>query len=116
MVGTIHAWMAPVIPLLMSDNTPLTSGPLTSEQISWLGSSGSLGGLFGNFIYSWITAISGGKRATTWLTVPCVIFWLFTYFGTTYDYLLVGRLMGGVVSGGVMSSLTIYTSEISNDE
>lgn len=116
MVGTIHAWITPVLSLLMSDDTPLSSGPLTNEQVSWLGSSGSLGAIIGNFVFSAMGAFCGCKQATTWITLPCVVFWLFVYFGTTYDYLFVGRVLGGAVGGGLSSTLPIYTSEISNDE
>lgn len=116
LVGTIHAWITPVLPILMSDDTPLATGPLDNEQISWLASCGSLGAIIGNFIFSAITSWCGCKRATTWLSLPSVIFWLAVYFGTTYNHLMIGRLVGGIVGGGVFSTLSIYTAEVANDE
>lgn len=115
-VGAIQAWITPVIPLLMSDQTPLVSGPMNSAQISWLASSGSLGGILGNLIFSSLSSRYGCKYATVWLTLPCMSFWLFVYFGPTYDYLLIGRWIGGISGGGILSTLYLYTAEIANDE
>lgn len=115
-LGSIQSWITPVIPILMSDNTPLITGPLNNEQMSWLASSGSIGAIIGNFAFSAVTSFWGCKQSTLWLALPSVGFWLFVYFGNTFEYLVIGRLVGGVVSGGLLSTLTIYTSEIANDE
>lgn len=115
-LGAIQAWITPVVPILMSDDTPLLNGPLDHHQISWIASSGTIGGIIGNFVCSFLTSICGCKQSTTWQTLPCILFWLIIYFGPTYEYLMVARLLGGIVGGGLISTLTIYTSEISNDE
>lgn len=115
-LGAIQAWITPVIPTLMSEATPLTNGPLDHNQISWIASSGAIGGIIGNFASSAITSFCGCKQSTSWLTLPCVAFWLIIYFGSAYEHLVIGRTLGGLVGGGLISTLTIYTSEISNDE
>lgn len=36
--GAVIGWFSPTLPILMSDDTPLVTGPLKSDEISWLGS------------------------------------------------------------------------------
>lgn len=50
--GCGMGWLALATPLLESDKTPLTSGPISEEELSWAASLMSGGAVFGNFIYT----------------------------------------------------------------
>lgn len=41
--GYAFGWGSPAMGLLQSDDTPLSDGPLTSEQISWIGTINCVG-------------------------------------------------------------------------
>lgn len=114
--GCNEGWVAPAIPILTSPNTPLTSGPMSSIEISWVGSLGSIGLSCGALFFSYLTFVLGSKRTMLFLAVPPVTFWLLVYFGDTYYYLLVARFLSGMTSGGLPVSTLIYLSEISNNE
>lgn len=35
--GSVAAWPTTAMPILKSNDTPIASGPLTTEEISWIG-------------------------------------------------------------------------------
>ncbi|XP_055295471.1 facilitated trehalose transporter Tret1-like isoform X2 [Sitodiplosis mosellana] len=113
--GTMNGWLSPALPTLLSENTPLITGPLTNEQLSWLGSISALAGIIGTFIFGVIITFFGCKRAMLLLSLPCLTFWFLVYFGDTYYHLLTGRFFQGVTGGGIQSSIVLYISEIADD-
>lgn len=63
-------WIAPATPLLLSHETPLETGPMTNEQLSWIGSINAIGKFksrhcFINFIRSvyYVSPIDSGQVA-----------------------------------------------------
>lgn len=60
--GCLVAWVTPVLPLLKSNDTPLTTGPLSMEEVSWLVSLGSLGSMFAALPIRSVTNRVGCKR------------------------------------------------------
>lgn len=79
----------------MSDATPLVSGPLSNEEISWLGSINNIGALGGVIVFGFITSFLGTKKSILLLCVPSIAFWFLVYFGTTYYHLLFARFFTG---------------------
>lgn len=63
--GFSFGWIAPVLPLWMSEDTPLTSGPMSTEEISWVVSIRSLGTLSAAFVFHSIVVRLGCKRTMT---------------------------------------------------
>lgn len=63
--GCMVGWLTPVLPLLKSDNTPLTTGPLSLEDVSWMASIAPIGSVFSALIFRWITTRIGSKRMMT---------------------------------------------------
>lgn len=108
--------MSPALPILASEETPLETGPLTNEEISWIGSISCVGGLIGALCYGHITALLGSKRGVLFLAAPVIIFWLLIYFGTTYYHIFIARFIAGITNGGLQSSVILYVCEIANDE
>lgn len=114
--GTINGWLSPVLPLLLSEKTPLIGGPLTNDQLSWIGSIVSVGGMIGPVIYGILTSMLGCKRATFLLAIPSMIFWFLIYFGNTFEHIFIALLIAGLSGAGTLTSVVLYVAEISNDE
>lgn len=116
-VGTMNGWLSPALPELLSEqNTPLTTGPLTNEQLSWIGSINALSGIFGTFSLGCVTAYWGCKRAALLLSITCFAFWTLIFFGDSYYHVLIARFCMGTTGGGVQTTIILYISEISNNE
>lgn len=109
-------WLSPSLPLLLSDNTPLVTGPISSEQLSWISSMSSVGALVGTFIFGIMSAHLGSKRAMTFLAFPVIIYWVLVHFGDAFYYLIAGRFIAGLTVGGMQSGVALYVAEISNDK
>lgn len=60
--GVLVSWVAPILPLLKSIDTPLTTGPMSVEEISWLVSLGALGSMFAALPIRSMTNRVGCKR------------------------------------------------------
>lgn len=108
--------MSPALPILSSDDTPLLSGPMSSQQVSWIGSINCLGALCGTLSLGYFISLLGCKRAMLILSMPCILFWLFIFFGDQYYHLLLARIASGYAGGGTQTSLILYVSEIANDK
>lgn len=114
--GNMIGWISPALPLLLSDETPLTTGPLTTSQLGSIGGMSAFGGIIGNFIFGFITVFLGCKRAMLLLTLPTVIFWILIYIGDTFYHILFARLANGITGGGVQIIVILYITEIANNE
>lgn len=114
--GCIVGWLSPALPILFSDNTPLITGPMTNEQLSWISSMSSIGAIVGTFIFGFMSSMMGSKRAMTFLALPAITYWVLVHFGDTYYHLFWARFITGLTVGGMQSGVALYVSEISNDE
>lgn len=52
--GASCGWPSASIPILKSDLTPLKTGPISSEEASWITSGICLGGFVGNLLTAWV--------------------------------------------------------------
>lgn len=68
--GCMIGWLSPALLVLMSDDSPMNGGALTTEQVSWIGAILNVGALIGNFAYTAITSYFGRKKALCLLAVP----------------------------------------------
>lgn len=110
-------WVSPAIPKLVSHkNSPLAGGPLTSEQISWVGSINCIAAILGGVTFGYFTPLIGSKRSLIVLTIPLAAFWLLIYFGQMYYHVLIARFIGGWTASGVQGGTILFVSEIANDE
>ncbi|KAJ6649968.1 Facilitated trehalose transporter Tret1, partial [Pseudolycoriella hygida] len=107
-------WLSSAIPTLRSDSTPLKSGPLTLEQISWLGGSFPLGALFGDLLFSLLLNFMGRKTSLMVMALPNLIFWFAALLSTSYTELVIGRFIGGLSGGGILVVMPLFIAEIAN--
>lgn len=72
--GCLVSWITPILPLLKSNDTPLTSGPLSLEEVSWVVSIGALGSMIAALPIRSFTNRVGCKRLmTTYLAILSIV-------------------------------------------
>lgn len=114
--GCIVGWCSPALQKLTSESTPLSHGPFTNEEVSWIGSINAIGGLFGSLSFGYFITIMGCKRAMIVLTFPAIVFWIMIYFGNSYIEIFIARAVNGWGGGGIQTTVILYIAEIANDE
>lgn len=68
--GAICGWPSAALPILMSSETPLPSGPLTIDEASWVTSLICIGGFFGNQVFGWLANHYGRKIPIILTAIP----------------------------------------------
>lgn len=68
--GCNIGWFSPSLPILVSDDTPLASGPLTYDQIGWIGSVPSLGAILGPLVYGLLANKIGYRNSLLLTSIP----------------------------------------------
>lgn len=71
--GAGCGWFSPALPLLLSSNTPLSSGALTTQELAWSGSILSLGGVTGSLVGGLLMIRIGTKCTLLLLTIPQMV-------------------------------------------
>lgn len=94
--GCNIAWLSPTLPLLLSNNTPLASGPLTYEELSNVGAAPYIGAICGSLITGLLSVWFGSRRAMAFLALPVITFWIFIHFGDHFYHILLARLITGI--------------------
>lgn len=69
----INGWPSPSIILLESDETPLPSGKLTRDEISWITSVMEFGAFVGSLIFGVIANKFGRKCALICLSISMIV-------------------------------------------
>lgn len=59
--------------VLESDESPLPSGKISVDEVSWISSLICIGGLIGNVFWGFITNRFGRKRPLITLTAPTIV-------------------------------------------
>lgn len=114
--GCIVGWLSPALPILLSTDSPLVTGPITSEELSWISSMSSGGALVGTFIFGVLSAVMGSKRSMTLMAFPVIAYWLLVHFGDSFYHIIAARFITGWTVGGIQSGVALYVAEISNDK
>lgn len=89
---------------------------MTSEDVSWIGSLLCIGGIIGTVSFGTIAEKLGKKNAMFLLVIPHLSFWCLVYFSTTAYHLYWARTLAGITGGGSLRTISIYITEISENE
>lgn len=114
--GCAAGWLSPFIPYLKSTESHLTTGPVSSEDVSWIGSLLCIGGVIGTISFGTITEKFGKKNAMFLLVVPHLSFWALVFFSTHVYHLYLARTLAGITGGGMLRTVSLYITEISENE
>lgn len=68
--GCSIGWVSPSLPILRSDDTPLVTGPLTLEEVAWVGSTLSIAAMVGTAIFGYLLRFIGSKHALLVCSIP----------------------------------------------
>lgn len=66
-------WLSVALPLLQSNESPLESGAISLEELSWIGSLISIGALTGNVLVGYIVTSIGSRNSIFMLGVPQLV-------------------------------------------
>lgn len=91
----MNGWVSTTLPQLISETTPLHTGPLTNDEVSWIGSINALAAFVGTVVAGVLIVLLGSKRTMLFFAVPCVLFWTLIYIGDSYSYVLFARFVTG---------------------
>lgn len=111
--GAATGWLSPTVSVLQSLDTPLDR-PITMEELSWIGSLLSMGGIAGNFMFSMLAERFGRKFALIVLALPNLTFWTILIFSTEVWHLYLARFCAGLTGGGLFVVLPVYVAEIAD--
>lgn len=68
--GCAIGWVSPSLPILRSDKSQLTTGPLNIREAAWVGSLLSLAAIVGTAIFGYLTKWIGSKRSLVVCVIP----------------------------------------------
>lgn len=71
--GAVCGWPSASFLILLSDESPLASGPLTIGQASWVSSIMCIGGFVGNIFFGWFTDKYGRKLPLIIIAIPQLV-------------------------------------------
>lgn len=71
--GTTCGWPSAAFSILNTGETPLHSGPMSVDELSWMVSLLCVGGFVGNLFYGYITNCFGRKLPMLSLAVPMIV-------------------------------------------
>lgn len=113
--GSVVGWSSPMLPLLQSDNSPISGGPITNEVGSWLGSLMCLGGLLATPLYLFISDHCSRKLTGYLVAVPFIVSWILVITANSVTVLYIARFIGGMGAGAIILFASLYVSETAQD-
>lgn len=97
--GTFAGWPSAAFLVLSSKDTPLDSGPLSEEQLSWIGSLLGIGGLVGSILFAWLSNLVGRKLALSLVAFPAIVSKKDDFSSKNQEYRNIQSLLDRLVSG-----------------
>lgn len=123
--------------LLQSDElTPLSSGALSKEEMSWIASILCIGGFFGTILFGLLADILGRKYVLCFQGIPSIVrqmttsefrtitsffyfdlqlSWILIYYAENAIHLYISRFLAGLACGGSFVLVPLFVSEISEN-
>lgn len=71
--GFNFGWVSPSLQILQSENSPLTTGPITTQQTMLIGVLSPIGGLIGTIMFSILSHYIGRVNALSLLAFPNMV-------------------------------------------
>ncbi|XP_033212352.1 facilitated trehalose transporter Tret1-like [Belonocnema kinseyi] len=109
-IGAFMSWASPALPYLKSEASEI---PVTVTQAPWLAAVGNLFAILGILLCSTIMNKIGRKYIILLFGLIQLISWIFINLARNFPFLLIGRIISGIGSGGNRIVLPVYTGEVS---
>ncbi|XP_062704726.1 facilitated trehalose transporter Tret1-2 homolog [Aedes albopictus] len=113
--GSSSGWMSPSIPILQSENSPLPSGPISTEEGAWIGATLCLGGVVGNIVSGWMADRYGRKWTAYIAVIPQIVSWILVIVADNVYYLIAMRFLSGFGGGVCYMINPMFIAEIAED-
>lgn len=131
--GATCGWPSAAYSVLQSNETPLVSGRMSVEELSWMVSIMCIGGFFGNIFFGCIADRWGRKLPLLGIAMPMTvsltihscnfstnhlilqISWCLIIFATNSYHLHVARVLSGFSAGGIFIFIPLFVAEIAED-
>ncbi|XP_051155558.1 facilitated trehalose transporter Tret1-like [Leptopilina boulardi] len=110
--ASYHAWSSPAIPHLTSKKFKFS---VTDKQIVWIVSLYNIGDIFGALLNPLFIDRIGRKNTLFLLSLPSLIGWGLIIFAQNNIYFYIARFLGGISQASAFNSLSIYLTEISEN-
>lgn len=113
--GIVGGWPSATMPILSSSDSPLPSGPLTTEEVSLVNSIVAIGGMVGAMTFGWVSDHCGRKWPLVVAMIPQVIAFILIATAQNTMFLYISRFLSGVSGGALFVIAPIYIREISEN-
>ncbi|GAB0090681.1 hypothetical protein DMENIID0001_054320 [Sergentomyia squamirostris] len=111
--GLSMSWTSPAISILQSADTPLSIGPLSTEQISLMTALMYLGCVLGAILSGWLVNSAGRRNSMMILMIPQFVGVILILMTRNITCLYAFRILSGI-SGATSGIAPIFVSEISD--
>ncbi|XP_063242381.1 facilitated trehalose transporter Tret1-like [Bacillus rossius redtenbacheri] len=113
--GSTYGWMAPMLPVLQGEDSPLGIPPVSNTDASWLASIPSMSRLLTIPLYGYAMDRLGHKVTGYLIAAPFLISWLLLLFADSLSMLFWSRIITGLAYGGITLFVPSYTIDIAED-
>ncbi|KAJ6649315.1 Facilitated trehalose transporter Tret1 [Pseudolycoriella hygida] len=114
--GASAAWPSSSFLLLESvESSPLCSGALTKNEMSWIASILCIGGFIGTILSGILADFIGRKYVLCFQGIPSILSWILIYYAENPIYLYVSRFLSGLACGGAFILVPLFVSEIAEN-
>ncbi|XP_067009327.1 facilitated trehalose transporter Tret1-2 homolog [Anabrus simplex] len=114
--GLAIGWPATALPQLMSEDTPLSTGPISEEDASWLAAIFYFVAAASMPLYSFLCEKLGRKKCGYLVGIPYVISGILLAAADSLPMLQAAKVFLGLSAGGIFVLCPVYVSEIAEDE
>ncbi|CAG9792839.1 unnamed protein product [Diatraea saccharalis] len=115
LMGLFTVWPSYTVSLLKLENTTILLEPMSSTEVSLLGSLPSLGGMMGTALVAPLIESFGRKRGGLAITLPFVLAWTIVAVSKSSIPILAARFIGGIAGGGNLVFAPMFISEVAED-
>ncbi|KYB25889.1 facilitated trehalose transporter Tret1 [Tribolium castaneum] len=112
--GAVLGWTSPILSDLQHGKFHNIS--VTSDQMGWIGSFVTLGGMTMCIPTGFLCDLLGRKKTLLLLIAPFAVGWSLIIFAKSIIMLYLGRLITGMAAGASCVAAPLYTSEIAQKE
>lgn len=113
--GIAFGWCSPSLPALLSDESPLPTGPITIDESNWISSILCIGLTLGALLSGPLSGRLGRIRLLMVLVPIQSVGWLLVIFAQNVYYLYGSRLLLGFIGSVLFVVLPVYVAEIADD-
>ncbi|GAB0086952.1 hypothetical protein DMENIID0001_011830 [Sergentomyia squamirostris] len=112
--GFVLSWTSPAIKLLQSEQSPLKSGPITTDQVSLMTAFMYVGCCLGTIAGGLLVNKLGRRISLLILVIPYAVGFVLITTATNVTHLYISRIFSGFSGGSVSIIFPIFISEIAD--